>query len=131
MTFRYPCKRAHARRCASAAQGLIFVIAVIGSVVRCAPYGGAPLILARSDRPRIPGYRVESVDIVSKKEGALIHGRICREVPGTYPINRLSVEHLDHDGCVLAAAEAYVFGMTSWRRPACAYYSAQTGWMVN
>jgi hypothetical protein len=38
---------------------------------------------------------MESVDIVSKKEGVLIHGRICRELLCAYSINRLSVEHLE------------------------------------
>ena len=120
-----------ARRRRAVTQSWVFVVAVIGPVAGCASYGGAPLILAHLDRPRIPGYRVESVDIVSKKEGALIHGRICRGAPGTYPINRLSVEHLDPDDRVIAAAEAYIYGMTSWRWPACAYYSVQTGWVVD
>lgn len=104
---------------------------MIGLFTGCAPYGGVPLILVRAERPPIPGYRVESVDVVSKKEGAFIHGRICRTASGYYQLNRLSVEHLDPDGHLLEAARAYIYGMTSPRSPACGYYSARTAWTVD
>lgn len=131
MASRYICERARFQRRAAAATRYVLLVLVIGSFTGCAPYGGAPLISARSERPRIPGYRVESVDIVSKKEGAFIHGRICRTPSGTYQLNRLSVEHLDRNGSRLEAAPAYIYGMTGWRWPACGYYSAQTGWTVD
>ncbi len=107
------------------------VLGALAVSTGCAPYGGAPLIAAHSDRKPIPGYRIANLDIVGKEKGALIHGRICRTNVTAYPISRLSVEHLGPDGRIIERAEAYLYGMSSWRKPACGYFSAETNWKVD
>ncbi len=96
----------------------------------CVPYGGAPVIAAHSERVPIRGYSVASLDIISRERGVMIHGRICRTDATAYPIRQLSVEHLNPNGELMERTEAHLYGMSSWRKPACGYYSAEPTWQV-
>lgn len=118
-----------------ALQGYASRIAFFGTsltaLAGCAvPYGGRPLIPAHTEVVQTSGYTIYKPDIVVEKKDILIHGTICRVSVTAYQIQIVSVEGVSADGRSLGKAEAYIYGMASWRRRGCAFYSAEVTWPI-
>ena len=130
---RFPSERKgpELRHLKDAALALRVCLIGLCSAACVSPYGGAPLIPAHTVFIPIAGYVVTAADIVSEKEGAMIHGTICRRDVTSFPISQLMIEHVRPGRSDIAREEAYVYGMWSWRWPACGYYTTQTKWRVS
>ncbi len=109
---------------------LLAGFAPLAFAMACAgPYGGARLIPAHTLVSPIHGYTLRNPDIIGTEQGVRIHGTICRRNVTTSHIRRLTVEWVKTGGGAISTT-APVYGMSSWRRPGCGYYSANTNWNV-